>query len=100
MLLGALALFASVVQRSYAIEEWLFWHYATYWAACAVWLAGVLGVGHLTVTRAFGLRLPLHEATTLALAIGLFEFELAMLGVGMAHGFQMPAFFLVPLAFL
>jgi hypothetical protein len=60
----------------------------------------VLGVGHLTVTRGFGLRLPLHEATVLALALGLFEFELAMLGVGMAHGFQLPAFFLVPLAFL
>jgi len=100
MLLGALALFASVVERSYAIEEWLFWHYGAYWVACAVWLAGVLGVGHLTVTRGFGLRLPVHEATTLALALGLFEFELAMLGVGMAHGFQLPAFFLVPLAFL
>jgi len=100
MLLGALGVFASVLNKSYAIEEWLFWHYASYWVACAVWLAGVLGVGHLTVTRGFGLRLPLHEATVLALAVGLFAFELVMLLLGVAHGFQMPAFFLVPFLFL
>src|SRR5678816_1599345 len=100
MLLGALGVFASVLNKSYAIEEWLFWHYASYWVACAVWLAGVLGVGRLTVTRGFGLRLPLHEATVLALAVGLFAFELVMLLLGMAHGFQMPAFFLVPFLFL
>ena len=99
-LLGASVFFASVVGRSYALEHWLFWHYAAYWAASLVFLAGAVGTGHLTVTRAFGLRLPLHEATVLALAVGLFEFELAMLLVGAAHGFQWPAFFLVPLVFL
>jgi hypothetical protein len=100
LLAAAGALFANVVNESYPIEHWLFWHYAAYWVSCAVWLAGALGVGHLTVLRAFRLRLPLHEATIVALAVGLFEFELAMLGVGIFQGFQRPTFFLLPLAFI
>ena len=94
------AVLLRVVNTSYPVERWLFWHYAEYWLASAVWLAGALGVGHLTVTRVFRLNLPLHEATIIALAVGLFEFELAMLGLGVAHGFRAPTFFLLPVAFL
>jgi hypothetical protein len=100
LLVAMAGVFLRVVSTSYAIERWLFWHYAVYWLACAVWLAGVLGVGHLTVTRGFRLTLPLHEATVLALAVGLFEFELAMLGLGIVHAFRAPAFLLLPLAFV
>jgi hypothetical protein len=94
------ALFLRVVNESYPVEKWLFWHYAAYWVACAVWLAGVLGVGHLTITRGFGLRLPLGEMTVTALAVGLFEFEFAMLLAGMVHGFRTPVFVGMPLAFI
>lgn len=100
LLLGMAALFVKVMEESYPIEQWLFWHYAAYWVACAAWLAGVLGVGHLTVTRAFRLKLPLHEATVTALAVGLFEFELAMLLAGVVHLFRWQLFVLMPLAFL
>lgn len=100
LLLGMLALFLRVMGESYPIDRWLFWHYAAYWVACAVWLAGVLGVGHLTVTRVFRLDLPLHEATVTALAVGLFEFELAMLVAGAAHLFRWPLFVALPLAFV
>jgi hypothetical protein len=100
LLLAAAAFFLKVTGESYPIEHWLFWHYAAYWVACAAWLAGVLGVGHLTVTRAFRLSLPLHEATVTALAVGLFEFELAMLLAGAVHSFRWPLFVLMPLAFI
>jgi hypothetical protein len=100
LLVAGAAVFLRVVNESYPIEQWLFWHYATYWVACAVWLAGVLGVGHLTVTRGFRLSLPLGEATVTALAVGLFEFELAMLLAGMVHAFRTPLFFALPLAFV
>jgi hypothetical protein len=93
-------LFLRVVNESYPIEEWLFWHYGAYWVATSVWLAGVLGVGHLTVTRLFRLRLPLGEATVTALAVGLFEFELAMLVAGAVHAFRTPLFGALPLAFV
>ena len=100
LLLAATALFAKVVNEHYPIEEWLFWHYATYWVCTGVWLAGVSGVGYLTLTRGFRLRLPLHEATVIAVALGLFEFELAMLLVGILQRFGTIAFFAVPLAFV
>jgi hypothetical protein len=100
LLLAAAAVFARVVNESYPIQHWLFWHYGAYWLASLVWLASALGVGHATVTRLFRLQLPLHEATVVALAVGLFEFELAMLGMGLAHGYRMPTFFLMPLVFL
>src|ERR1051325_3963097 len=94
LLVAMAVVFLRVVNTSYAIERWLFWHYAVYWLACAGWVAGVVRLGHLTVTRGFRLTLPLHEATVLALAVGLFEFELAMLGLGVVHAFRTPTFFL------
>jgi hypothetical protein len=100
LLLGATALFAKVVSPHYPIEEWLFWHYATYWMCTGAFLAGAIGVGYLTLTRGFRLRLPLHEATVIALALGLFEFELAMLLVGLLKRFGTVTFFVVPLLFL
>ena len=100
LLVAGAAFFLRVVNESYPVEEWLFWHYATYWVACGVWLAGVLGVGHLTVTRGFRLSLPLGEATVTALAVGLFEFELAMLLAGVVHAFRAPMFVALPLAFV
>jgi hypothetical protein len=100
LLLAMAALFAKIVNESYPLENWLFWHYAAYWLACGVWLAGVLGTGHLTVTRGFRLSLPLGEATVLALAVGLFEFELAMLLAGVVHAFRAPLFVALPLVFV
>ena len=99
VLLGATGFFASVVERHYPLEDWLFFRYATYWLCTGVFLAGALGVGQLTVVRVFRLNLPLHETTIAALALGLFEFELAMLLVGMLHRFGTVSFFAVPLAF-
>jgi len=100
LLVAMSAVLLRVASESYPLEHWLFWHYAVYWLTSAVWLAGALGLGHLTVTRGFRLSLPLHEATIVAVAVGLFEFELAMLGLGVAHAFSAPTFFLLPLAFV
>jgi hypothetical protein len=100
VLLSATAFFGWVVNRHYPIEQWLFFRYAVYWIATGAWLAGALGVGHLVVTRTFGLRLATHEATVTALAVGLLAFEMAMLVLGMLHAFRSTAFFAVPIAFL
>lgn len=100
LLLAAAGFFAQYVHGHYPIDEWLFWRYATYWVATGTFLAGAIGVGHLTVVRGFGLRLPLHEAIVAALAVGLLEFETAMLLVGIAQRFGSVAFFAVPLAFV
>ena len=89
-----------VVHQHYPIEEWLFWRYAVYWISTAAWLVGVLGVGHLVVSRTFGLRLPTHEATVAALGIGLLAFEMVMYVVGLAHAFRSVAFFAVPFGFV
>jgi hypothetical protein len=100
VLVAATALFAWIVNGHYPLEDWLFFRYAAYWIATGAWLAGTLGVGHLVVTRAFGLRLPTHEAVVTALAVGLFAFELAMLGLGVARAYRATAFFAILLAFL
>ena len=100
VLLLATALFGTVVNRHYPLEQWLFFRYAVYWIATATWLAGALGVGHLVVTRTFRLRLPTHEATVAALAVGLLAFEMAMLVLGMVHAFKSTAFFAAPIAFV
>lgn len=100
LLLAATALFAKVVNEHYPIEEWLFFRYATYWLCTGVWLTGAIGVGHLTLTRGFRLRLPLHEATVTALALGLFEYELAMLLVGLLQRFGSVTFFVMPALFV
>jgi hypothetical protein len=100
VLLLSLGFFASVVNRHYPFEHWLFFRYATYWLCTGVFLAGVLGVGQLTLVRLFKLRLPIHEQTVIALALGLFEFELAMLLIGVLQRFHTALFFAVPLAFL
>jgi hypothetical protein len=99
VILAGAATFGWVVNRHYPIDEWLFWHYAIYWVATGAWLSGTLGVGHLIVTRTFRLRLPTHEATVTALAVGLFAFELAMLALGITRAYRSVAFFAVPIAF-
>jgi hypothetical protein len=75
VIVASMAFFGWVVHQHYPIEDWLFWRYAVYWVSTATWLAGVLGVGHLVVSRTFGLRLPTHEATVAALGVGLLGFE-------------------------
>ncbi|HEY3497061.1 MAG TPA: hypothetical protein VGK73_20320 [Polyangiaceae bacterium] len=100
VLLGATGFFASIVRGHYPLEHWLFFRYAIYWLCTGVFLAGALGVGQLTLVRVFRSKLPLHEATIAALALGLFEFELAMLLVGIVQRFNTISFFAVPIAFL
>jgi hypothetical protein len=100
LLCAAIAVFAKVVEPHYPFEHWLFFRYAGYWFATVACLASAVGVGHLTVERLFRLRLPFHEAVVCALAVGLFEFELAMLALGALGGYRSPAFVLMPLTFL
>jgi hypothetical protein len=100
VLLASIGFFAAIVNKHYPLEHWLFFRYATYWSCTGVFLAAALGVGQLTVTKLFRLTLPLHELTVLALALGLFEFELGMLLVGLLQRFGTVAFYAVPLAFI
>lgn len=100
LLVAAAATFLGVVHRHYPIQHWLFWRYAGYWTGTASVVAGMLGVGCLTVMRGFRVQLPTHELTVTALAVGLFEFELVMQVVGWFQLFGTTVFFLVPAVFL
>jgi hypothetical protein len=100
LLLGALAVFASVVSQHYPITEWLFWRYASYWLCSAACAAASFGLGALTL-RKFGVRgLPTLELLSLSFAIGLFEFELAMFLAGACHLYRPALFFVLPAGLL
>lgn len=100
LLLTALVAFGAIVHRHYPIQHWLFWRYAGYWGATVAATAGMLGCGCRTVTQVFRVRLSTFELTVTAMAVGLFEFELAMQLLGAAHLFRSAIFFLLPVSFL
>ena len=51
VLLVATAFFLAFVQRHYPIGEWLFWRYATCWAACFVWSAACFSAEYSILRR-------------------------------------------------
>ncbi len=100
LLVGALVVFARVVDDSYPIKEWLFWHYAVYWLCSVAVAAASFGLGALTL-RKLGVRgLPTLELLSFSFAIGLFEFELAMFLAGACHLYRLGLFFVLPLALI
>lgn len=99
-LVAAIVIFAAVVHPHYPIERWLFWRYAGYWLACAVWATSCLGLGHAVLRRLVGLRLPLLQHLAVAFPLGILGFELLMFAAGMLGLFRTATFFGLPLAVL
>ncbi len=97
MLLLSAAGFAIFYDRFYPIGEWLFWRYASYWAACALWTTGCLSTGYLLVRKLRGQPLPFVETLCLSFASGVVVFYLLMNVLGTLGALQWPTFFVLPL---
>ena len=99
LLLCALG-FAGFYGQFYPIKEWLFWRYAGYWVACALWSAGCLSSGYAFVRRLRGTPFPFVETLCLSFAVGVLLFYLAMNVLGTVHGLHGAAFFTLPLVMI
>lgn len=98
MLLAAAVGFLIFYDRFYPVRAWLFWRYAFYWLACAVWSLGCVSTGYLVVRRLAGPSLPFLETLCLSFASGVVVFYLAMNLLGALGGLQAWTFFALPLA--
>jgi hypothetical protein len=99
-LLGGSILFAVVMDRSYAIEDWLFWRYAGYWVTTLFWGSSCLSFGN-ALLRWWRPETPrVTERLTLGFALGVLSFGLAIFLVGLLHGLNAVTFFLLPAVFL
>ncbi|HET9932813.1 MAG TPA: hypothetical protein VFQ35_19050 [Polyangiaceae bacterium] len=97
---AALAIFLSQVNKHYLIEEWLFWHYASYWLVCLAWVACVFGIGELLLRRVFRLELPFLERMLTTFALGSLGFYFATFLLGVCQGYRPIAFFLLPIVLI
>lgn len=99
-LLGATAVLYRSVTPHYPIEHWLFLRYAVYWLVAGVFAGACLSVGHVAVRALLGRTLPLLEQLTVAFAVGVFVFELALFGAGLAGLYGPVLFALLPVVCL
>ena len=100
VLLAALAYFAVFTNRSYPVEKWLFWRYAGYVLACAVFAMACTSTGHLVVRKVLGRALPFREHLGTSFTAGVFVFYLVISLAGFFHLYGAPLFFLLPAAML
>lgn len=97
-LLGGAATFLWMVHDHYPIQRWLFWRYAGYWGACALFTVACVSVGHLVMRRIARGAIHLHEHYFLSFAIGVYAFELLVFLCGLAQLYSVPGlFFAIPL---
>lgn len=96
LLIAAVVFFAAVYQRHYPIGDWLFWHYAIYWLACAFFTAGCVSSGYAVVRRLLGTPLRLAEALALSFCTGIVIAYLLMSLLGLLHALYWPVFFALP----
>jgi hypothetical protein len=97
VLLLSAAGFLVFYNRFYPVGEWLFWRYASYWAACALWSVGCLSTGHLLVRQLRGRPFPFAETLCLSFASGVVVFYLLMNVLGAFGALRWPTFFALPL---
>lgn len=97
VLLLSAAGFLVFYNRFYPVSEWLFWRYASYWAACAFWSLGCLSTGYLLVRKLRGLPLPFAETLCLSFASGVVVFYLLMNVLGAFGALRGLTFFALPL---
>ncbi len=98
LLLAGAALFASVVNRSYPVDHWLFWRYVGYWFGAVCWALSCLSFGHGLLARVFRGTLRKSEQFMLAAPLGAFAFGLSIFLVGLLHGLNVVTFFALPAA--
>lgn len=96
----ALGVFLSQMNKHYLIEEWLFWHYASYWLVCVTWVACVFGLGELLLRRVYRVSLPFLERMLTSFGLGSLAFYFATFLLGACQGYRTAAFFALPLALI
>jgi len=99
-LLAATVILYRSVTPQYPIEQWLFLRYAVYWLVSGVFVGACLSAGHVVVRALLGRTLPLLEQLTVAFAVGVFVFELALFGAGLAGWYGPVLFVLLPVGCL
>jgi hypothetical protein len=95
LLIAAAVFFAAVYQQSYPVKDWLFWHYAIYWLACAFFSLGCVSSGYLVVRRLVRAT-HLVEKIALSFCTGVVIAYLAMSALGLLHALYWPVFFALP----
>jgi hypothetical protein len=76
--LGATAFFLWFVHDLYPIQHWMFWRYASYWLLSALFVAACVSAGFGSLRLLLKRPLPFAEHFSIAFAIGVYEFFLAM----------------------
>ena len=97
VLLLSAAGFLVFYHRFYPVGEWLFWRYASYWAACTLWSVGCVSTGYVIVRKLCGRPLPFAETLCLSFASGVVVFYLLMNVLGAFGALRWPTFFALPL---
>jgi hypothetical protein len=96
MLVGLTLGFAHFLDRHYPIREWLFWRYASYWFACALWSVSCLSLGDFLVKRLLPCPAPFREHLGTSFALGVFAYTFLMSLAGFAHLYRPGLFFAMP----
>lgn len=99
-LLVALGVLLAAGHRHYPLQDWLFFRYAGYWLLAGTWSIACGCAGHFTLRALLGRSLPVLEQLAVAFPLGVFEFQLAMFGLGLLRGYGAIAFFALPAALL
>ena len=84
----------------YPIQEWLFWRYFGYWAACLVWAYACTGFGYVALRKIVRVQMPALELLTCAFALGMASFAISMCLAGFLQLYKTALFFALPLLFL
>src|SRR5262245_9909326 len=87
ILIIGFGIFVPVAHYHYPIQEWLFWHYAGYWLACAIWAAACTSFGHFIVKRVLSHALPFREHISTSFATGVFAFYVFISVAGLFHAY-------------
>jgi hypothetical protein len=99
LLVAATLGFGVLVNRFYAIQDWLFWRYTGYCLLASFWAVCCLAFGHELVCR-FCPWLAKTEQLTIGLAVGVLSFALAIFFIGLLHGLHPVTAVLLPPLFL
>jgi len=99
-LLFGVCFFGYIVNKHYALKDWLFFSYAKSWLLVAYWLAGAMSGGYAVVRR-LAARWPLSEQLVLSCATGVYLYYVTMFFGGILGLYRFGAFsVLLPLALI
>jgi hypothetical protein len=93
--------FGALLNRHYAVADWLFLRYAACWVLSAFFAAACLSSGHALVLRVLGGRtLPVFEHVAVSFAAGVYLFFVGTMLGGLLGLYGGVFFFALPLALL